>query len=73
MEILFTPRMLQVGYASVPHKQNQFIFFQTVILKRARHVTASNAIRHRIAKRLEAWGEGKHVMLVGNTLRLCEE
>ena len=50
-----------------------FIVFQTVILQRTRHVTASDAIRRRIAKRLKAWGEGKHVMLVSNTLRLCEE
>ena len=51
----------------------RFIVFQTVILQRARHVTASHAIRRRIAKRIDAWGEGKHVMLVGDTLRSCEE
>ena len=51
----------------------RFIVFQTVILQRARHVTASHAIRHRIKKRLDAWGAGKHVMLVGDTLRSCEE
>ena len=49
------------------------IVFQTVILQRARHVTASHAIRRRIAKRLDVWGEGKHAMLVRDTLRLCEE
>ena len=51
----------------------RFIVFQTVILKLACHVTASYAIRRRIAKRLDDWGVGKHAMLVGDTLRLCEE
>ena len=50
----------------------RFIVFQTVILQRARHVTASHAIRRRIKKRLDAWGGGKHAMLVGDTLRSCE-
>ena len=50
-----------------------FIFFQTVILKRARHVTTSHAIRRRIENRLDAWGAGKHAMLVGDTLSSCEE
>ena len=40
-----------------------------MILQQACHVTASHAIRRRIAKRLDACGKGKHVMLVGNTLR----
>ena len=51
----------------------RFIVFQTVILQQARHVTASHAIRGRIEKRLDAWGAGKHAMLVGDTLRSCEE
>ena len=34
----------------------RFIVFQTVILKRARHVTASHAIRLWIEKSLEACG-----------------
>ena len=46
----------------------RFIFFQTVILQRARHVTASQAIRRRIEKRLDAWGEVKHAILVEDTL-----
>ena len=46
----------------------QFIVFQMVILKQARHITASHAIRRRIEKRLDAWGSGKHAMLVGETL-----
>ena len=50
-----------------------FIVFQTVILQRARHVTASQAIRRRIEKRLDAWGEVKHVMLIKDTLRACKE
>ena len=50
----------------------QFIFFQTVILQRVRHVTASQAIRRRIKKRLNAWGEGKLAMLAEDTLRACE-
>ena len=32
----------------------RFIFFQTVILQRAHHVTASQAIRRQIEKRLDA-------------------
>ena len=51
----------------------RFIVFQTVILKRARHVTTSHAIRRRIEKMLDAWGPGKHSMLVGDTLRSCED
>ena len=51
----------------------RFIVFQMVILKRARHVTASQAIRWRTEKRLDAWEEGKHTMLVENTLRTCAE
>ena len=51
----------------------RFIVFQTVILQRARHVTTSHAIRRRIEKRLDAWGAGKHAMLVRDTLRSCEE
>ena len=42
-------------------------------VQRACHVTACHAIRRQIAKRLDAWGEGKHAMLVGDTLRLCED
>ena len=51
----------------------RFIVFQTVILQQSRHVTASHAIRRRIEKRLDAWGAGKHTMLVGDTLRSCKE
>ena len=51
----------------------RFIIFQTVILQQARHVTASHAIRRRIEKRLDAWGASKHAMLVGDTLKSCEE
>ena len=51
----------------------RFIVFQTVILQRSRHVTASQAIRCRIEKRLDAWREGKHAMLVEDTMRSCEE
>ena len=47
----------------------RFIAFQTVILQRARHVTASNAIRRRIEKRLGAWDAGRHSMFVEETLR----
>ena len=42
----------------------RFIVFQTVILQQSRHVTASQAIRQRIEKRLDAWAEGSHRMLV---------
>ena len=51
----------------------RFIFFQTVILQQARHVTASHAIRRRIKNRLDAWREGKHAVLVEDTLRTCAE
>ena len=51
----------------------RFIVFQTVILQRARRVTASHAIRRRIEKMLDAWGAGKHAMLVGDTLRSCKD
>ena len=51
----------------------RFIFFQTVILQRAQHFTTSHAIRRRIEKRPDAWGEGKHAILVENTLRTCSE
>ena len=51
----------------------RFIVFQTVILQRARHVTASHAIRRQIKKRLDAWGSVKHAMIVEDTLGSCEE
>ena len=51
----------------------RFIVFQTVILQRDRHVTSSYAIRRRIVKLLDAWEEGKHEMLVGDTLRSCDD
>ena len=51
----------------------RFIVFQTVILQRAQHVTASQAIRRRIGKILDTWAEGKHLMLVEDTLRACGE
>ena len=46
----------------------RFIVFQTVILQRSCHVNASQAIRRRIEKRLDAWGEVKHAILVEDTL-----
>ena len=46
---------------------------QTVILQRARHITASDAFRRWIENRLYAWVAGKHAMFVGYTLRSCEE
>ena len=51
----------------------RFIVFQAVILQRSRHVTASHGIRQRIEKRLDAWEDSKHVMLIKNTLRTCAE
>ena len=50
-----------------------FIVFQTLILQRARHVTVSQAIRRRIGKRMDAWAEGKHYILVEDTLQACME
>ena len=46
----------------------RFIVFQTVTLQRAQRVTTSQAIRQRIEKRLDAWGEVKHAILVEDTL-----
>ena len=51
----------------------RFIVFQTVILQQALHVTAYQAIRQSIGKRLDAWAEGKHSMLVEDTLQACGE
>ena len=51
----------------------RFIVFQTVILQRSQHVTASQVIRRCIGKRLDAWAEGKHSMLVEDTLQACGE
>ena len=51
----------------------RFIIFQTVILQQAQHVTASQAIRWRVGKRLDAWEDGKHSMLVEDRLRSCGE
>ena len=50
-----------------------FIVFLTVILQRARHVTASQSICQSIGKRLDAWAEGKHSMMLEYTLRACRE
>ena len=47
----------------------RFIVFQTVILQRDFHVTASHTIRRRIKKRLDAWDDGIHRMLVDQMLR----
>ena len=46
----------------------RFIVFHIVILKRARHVTASHAIRRRIGKRLDTWEAGRHGIFVEDTL-----
>ena len=51
----------------------RLIVFQMVILQQSRHITASHTIRRRIEKRLDAWGEGKHAMLVKDTLCTCAE
>ena len=51
----------------------RFIVFQTVTLQRFRHVTESWDIRRRIKKRLDAWEEGKHAMLVEDALRSCAQ
>ena len=51
----------------------RFIVFQTMILQRACHVTASQAIRRLIEKWMGAWGEGKYAMLVEDTMRSCKE
>ena len=51
----------------------RFIVCQKLILQQARHVAASQAIQRCIEKRMDAWGVGKHAMLVEDTLRSCEE
>ena len=51
----------------------RFIIFHAVILQQAQHVTTSQAIRRRIGKKLDAWVEGKHSMLVEDTLQPCGE
>ena len=51
----------------------RFIVFQTVIVQQARHVTASQAIHQRIGKRLDAWAEGKHLMMAEDMLQACGE
>ena len=50
-----------------------FIIFQTVILKRSRHVTASYTTRRMIEKRLDAWEAGRQGMLIEETLRTCAQ
>ena len=50
-----------------------FIVFHIVILHQARHVTASQAIQRRIDKRMDAWEEGRHGILVEETLRTCAQ
>ena len=49
----------------------RLIVFQTVILQQACHFTASQAIRQRIEKRLDACEAGRHGMLVEETLLKC--
>ena len=64
-------RTLRVGLKGVRDRLwnlERFIVFKTVILKQAQHVTASQAISWRIKKRLDAWEEGKHLMLAEDTL-----
>ena len=51
----------------------RFIVFQTVTLQRAHHVTASLYIRRRTEKRLDAWEDGKHAMIVEDALRSCAQ
>ena len=51
----------------------RFIVFQTVILQRARHVTASQVIRRRTDKRLNAREAGSHGILVEETLCTCAQ
>ena len=46
----------------------RFTIFQMVILQRAGHVTASQAIRQRTRNWLDSWAEGKHFMLVEDTM-----
>ena len=52
-------------------KLEQFIIFQTVILKCVQHVTASHTIRRRVEKRINAWEVGQHGMIVYEMLHTC--
>ena len=56
-----------------PWKLERFVVFQTVILKRARHVTASQAIQRRVEKQMDTWDAGRHGMLVEYTLHTCTQ
>ena len=49
----------------------RFIVFLTVIMQRARHVTASQEIRRRIENWLEDWQARRHGMLAEDTVRMC--
>ena len=49
----------------------RFIVFQTVILQRAPHFSASQEIRQSKKKRLDDREAGRHGMLVEETLRTC--
>ena len=44
-----------------------------MILKLARHVTASQAIRRSIGKRLDAWEAGQHQILVKEMYFTCNQ
>ena len=51
----------------------RFIVFQMVIVQKSRHVTASQEIRRRIEKILEAKEARCHGMLVEETPRTCTQ
>ena len=61
------------GVRDIRWNLERFIIFQTVIMQRARHITASQAIHCRKEKRLDAWEAGRHGMLVEETLRICAQ
>ena len=50
-----------------------FIFFQTAILKFARHVTGVQAIHKLIMERLGAWESGKNHVMVEDIARTCNQ
>ena len=51
----------------------QFIIFQTVILKRARNVKGVPAIRQRIQRRLDTWDSFQHQIMVKKMHCLCKQ
>jgi hypothetical protein len=50
----------------------RFIIFQIVIMQHSRNVKQAKDIRKRIARRMDAWEEGKFSMLLQDTEQTLE-